>query len=266
MAALAQVGEATWREALTRRGLRAIRAGSFERDTKVNRCLSEGRRAFLERLSGIESGAECERLAPSLSALADGEALREELASLRLHLKGCSSCRARLADFRAAPARVAALAPPAALAAQEGGGSARAWLESLLGAAQHKAASLGERIHSATELATGHKVAAVAASAAALASGGVSADRDHDRKPAAAERAAATHRVKKEPTRRVPVPVAPPEPPRAAPRPAPAPPPPTPAPDPAREFAPAAAAPPPSPLAGGAGGGSSAATGGEFSP
>ena len=44
--------------------------------TKVNRCLAEGRRAFLERLAGIESGTECERLAPRLSALADGEASR----------------------------------------------------------------------------------------------------------------------------------------------------------------------------------------------
>ena len=68
--------------------------------TKVNRCFSEGRRAFLERVAGIETGAECERLEPLLSALADGEAGAEELASLRPHLKSCLSCRARLREYR----------------------------------------------------------------------------------------------------------------------------------------------------------------------
>jgi hypothetical protein len=42
--------------------------------TKVNRCLTEGRRAFLKRVAGIESGAECERLEPLISKVADGEA------------------------------------------------------------------------------------------------------------------------------------------------------------------------------------------------
>src|SRR5881227_1932214 len=46
--------------------------------TKVNRCLTEGRRAFLKRVAGIESGAECERLAPIISKVADGEASSEE--------------------------------------------------------------------------------------------------------------------------------------------------------------------------------------------
>src|SRR4051794_20655713 len=55
--------------------------------TKVNRCLTEGRRAMLERLRGIESGRECERLAPLLSLLADGEAGAGDLRELRPHLK-----------------------------------------------------------------------------------------------------------------------------------------------------------------------------------
>src|SRR5215211_6929630 len=37
--------------------------------TKVNRCLTEGRRAFARRLEGIEAGSECERLLPLVSAL-----------------------------------------------------------------------------------------------------------------------------------------------------------------------------------------------------
>jgi RNA polymerase sigma factor (sigma-70 family) len=81
--------------------------------TKVNRCLTEGRQALVRRVAGIEGGVECERLAPLLSALADGEASAEEVAALRPHMKTCLSCRARLKEFRAAPKRVAALVPPA---------------------------------------------------------------------------------------------------------------------------------------------------------
>jgi RNA polymerase sigma factor (sigma-70 family) len=79
--------------------------------TKVNRCITEGRRSFLERVRGIESGAECERLAPLLSALADGEATAADMAALRPHLRSCLACRATLRDYREAPARVAAFAP-----------------------------------------------------------------------------------------------------------------------------------------------------------
>ena len=152
----------------------SCRVGSFELDTKVNRCLTEGRRSFLERVHGIESGAECDRLAPQLSALADRESGAAELAALRAHLRTCLACRARLREFRAVPSEVAALVPPAALVAtgESHTGALRGMVESLIGASQHKAAALGERAHGAVELATGQKVAAVAASAAALAGGG----------------------------------------------------------------------------------------------
>jgi anti-sigma factor RsiW len=145
----------------------------------VNRCLSEGRRTFLERVAGIEAGAECERLEPLLSALADGEADADELAALRPHLKTCLTCRARLREYRAAPARVAALVPPALVAGSggDGPGALRSLVESIVGATQDKAAALGERAHAAAELATGQKLAAVAASAAALAGGGAGVER-----------------------------------------------------------------------------------------
>ena len=97
--------------------------------TKVNRALTEGRRALAIKLAGIEGGIECARHVPVLSALADGEARAEDLALLRPHLKSCLCCRARLREFRAAPARVAALVPPLALiAADPGGGPLRALL------------------------------------------------------------------------------------------------------------------------------------------
>jgi RNA polymerase sigma factor (sigma-70 family) len=79
--------------------------------TKVNRCITEGRRSFLDRVAGIESGAECERIKPLLSRLADGEATAEDMAAMRPHLRSCLACRATLREFRAAPARVAAFAP-----------------------------------------------------------------------------------------------------------------------------------------------------------
>ncbi|HEX8744210.1 MAG TPA: hypothetical protein VF712_13855 [Thermoleophilaceae bacterium] len=52
--------------------------GFSGRYTKLNRCPSEGRKAFATRLAGIESRAECERLAPLLSALVNGEAGADE--------------------------------------------------------------------------------------------------------------------------------------------------------------------------------------------
>jgi RNA polymerase sigma factor (sigma-70 family) len=242
--------------------------------TKVNRCLTEGRRAFVARLAGIEAGSECERVAPLLSALADGEAGPEALASARAHLRGCLTCRARLREFRAAPARVAALVPPVAAAA---GGPVRSLLESVLGAAQHKAAVLGERAHAAAELATGQKVAAVAASAAALAGGGAGVNElaAPDRPPASDSRRVDRARPSapapaRAPTASTTSPAPPPPPaPRPAPRPTPEPPPAPP--DPAIEFVPEGGAPNPSaatPLGGGGTGGPmrSKQGAGEFGP
>ncbi|MEX2195840.1 MAG: sigma-70 family RNA polymerase sigma factor [Thermoleophilaceae bacterium] len=139
--------------------------------TKVNRCLTEGRAAFLERLDGIQSGAECERLAPHLSALADGEASASDMAALRPHLRSCLSCRATLREFRAAPQRVAALVPAAAIGAGPAG--TPGWLDSLLGWAGDRTASLTLKAQSAVEIVSAQKVAAVAASTAVLAGGGV---------------------------------------------------------------------------------------------
>jgi RNA polymerase sigma factor (sigma-70 family) len=80
--------------------------------TKVNRCLSEGRARFVDRVEGIERGAECERLRPLLSVAADGEASGEQVAELRPHLSGCLTCRARLREYRRAPSRAAAAVAP----------------------------------------------------------------------------------------------------------------------------------------------------------
>ena len=215
--------------------------------TKVNRCLTEGRRAFVQRLAQIETGSECERLLPLVSLLADGEASAEDLTALRPHLKTCLACRARLREYRAAPRRVAALLPPVALAA--GPGRLRSLLESLVGAAQHKAAALGERAHTAAELAAGQKVAAVAATAAVAAGGGAGVkeiaavdhpnSRPHHSRPDSPRAAAPA--AQPNPTLPTTTPAAPAKPARAEPQPQPQPPPKPP--PPAAEFAPGAATP-----------------------
>ena len=138
--------------------------------TKVNRCLSEGRRSFLERVAGIETGAECERLAPLLSALADGEARAEDVARLRPHLRGCLACRARLREYRGAPAEVAALVPAGVVASiwaalSHGAHAVSGWCHA-------RAQLAAARWHDVADAAVAHKTVAVVASTAAIAGGG----------------------------------------------------------------------------------------------
>ena len=83
--------------------------------TKVNRCLAEGRERFRRMVSRSEDGRRCEEMRPLLSAFCDGEASAEEVGELREHLRACASCRATLRTYREAPKAIAALAPPFAL-------------------------------------------------------------------------------------------------------------------------------------------------------
>jgi RNA polymerase sigma factor (sigma-70 family) len=79
--------------------------------TKINRCLAEGRERFRSLLSRSEDGSRCSELRPTLSAFCDGEAGAEQVAALREHLRACSRCRATMRTYRAAPAAAAAMAP-----------------------------------------------------------------------------------------------------------------------------------------------------------
>jgi RNA polymerase sigma factor (sigma-70 family) len=78
--------------------------------TKVNRCLAEGRERFRKLLSRSEDGSRCEEIGALLSAFCDGEAGSEE-AAVREHLRACAGCRAALRTYRAAPRAAAALIP-----------------------------------------------------------------------------------------------------------------------------------------------------------
>ena len=130
--------------------------------TKVNRCLTEGRRAFAERVQGIQAGAECDRLAPVLSALVDGEAGAQDLAALRPHLKTCLSCRGRLREFRAAPptrggARAARGTRRVGVLRRGRRRAARPARVADRGGPAQDGGACGERAHAAAEMATGQK-------------------------------------------------------------------------------------------------------------
>jgi RNA polymerase sigma factor (sigma-70 family) len=152
--------------------------------TKVNRCITEGRRAFLARYAGIDAGTECERWAPVLSAMADGEASAEQLARARPHLRNCPACRATVRRFHAVPRHIRVLTP-AHLAAGAGGvlGALRhAWStarDALAGAAAR--APIGAESTGAgaagTLAAGGAKTAALCASVSLAAGGAYCLDR-----------------------------------------------------------------------------------------
>jgi DNA-directed RNA polymerase specialized sigma24 family protein len=165
--------------------------------TKVNRCLTEGRRAFRARYAAIESGGECERWAPLLSAVADGEADAETVLAVRPHLRACTACRAALRDYRIAPREVAALVPVAALA----GAGAPGALSVLVARVHEVVAGVGpQKVQAALDATWSGKVAAIAASTVAIAGGGVAVEREVGRvvrpRPAVerADRAGARHR------------------------------------------------------------------------
>jgi len=144
--------------------------------TKVNRSLTEGRRSFSDRVRDIEAGAECERLLPKLSGLADGEVTAAEAKMLRRHLRGCPACRLVLGEYRSAPGRVAALVPPAMVAADSAtAGALPSAVSNVAGWVQERVTTLAVKLQTTLEMTSANKVAAVTASTAAIAGGGVGA-------------------------------------------------------------------------------------------
>ncbi len=79
--------------------------------TKINRCLAEGRERFRRFLARSEDGSRCEEMGTLLSAYCDGEVGPGDAAAVREHLRACVSCRATLRAYRAAPGAAAALVP-----------------------------------------------------------------------------------------------------------------------------------------------------------
>ncbi|MBJ7347194.1 MAG: hypothetical protein JHC87_01335 [Thermoleophilaceae bacterium] len=143
---------------------------------KVNRCLSEGRKAMRTYVGMIASGAECQRLEPFLSLYADAEADEKVAADLRIHLKHCLGCKATLRDYTAAPRTLRQAVPLGAVA------SSNWWNELLarpLGAMRSAVDVVQEKLfwHAASgqqgvELAFAKKAVIVSAVAVSLTAGG----------------------------------------------------------------------------------------------
>src|SRR5215211_6115689 len=151
------------------------------RHTKVNRCLAEGRKSFLERYAGIESGRECERLAPALSAFVDGEADAAQALDLRMHLRQCLACRAAVRGLHEASRPLTVVFPAAGLAVAGGGAEQTSSFfvrvyETVSMHMHERTANSFMRAQAIVDTVTAGKMAAAAASAAALAGGGVAVE------------------------------------------------------------------------------------------
>lgn len=96
--------------------------------TKINRCMAEGRKRFLEVFADIEEGRRCEELSEALSEMADGEDGNGQAEQVARHLKGCAACRAKLRAFRTVPERVAALLPLVPATHESTGGGTHGWI------------------------------------------------------------------------------------------------------------------------------------------
>jgi len=146
--------------------------------TKVNRCLTEGRRSFLERYAQIESGAECERWIGVISAMVDGEATREQMVELRPHLRNCPGCRTTLRALQESSRSLGALLPiPLAVGATSEAANHVANLftrayEILAGGLHDRAVTSFTKVQAVVEATAAGKTAAIAGAAAAVAGGG----------------------------------------------------------------------------------------------
>lgn len=142
---------------------------------KVNRLLSEGRKAARSRAEGITAGRECERIEPLISMMVDGEASAAQAEDARLHLETCLTCRATMRDYSTTARDLAAVFPVGAAAA----GGREGFFADAFEKVQGVANSLYERVFGhavatqGTEVLTAKKIAAATAIVAALTGGGV---------------------------------------------------------------------------------------------
>jgi RNA polymerase sigma factor (sigma-70 family) len=145
--------------------------------TKVNRCLTEGRRSFLSRYATIESGGECDRWLPVLSALVDGETTPDALMELRPHLRNCPGCRATLGALQGSSKPLAMVLPIPLLAAGASSGehltsSLARLCEMIAGGVHDRAGPAIMKVQAVIEATATGKAAAIAGAAAAVAGGG----------------------------------------------------------------------------------------------
>src|SRR5262245_18720022 len=118
--------------------------------TKINRCMAEGRKRFLEAFAAIEQGRRCEELSPAISEFADGEDPNGTMDALRFHLRSCAACRAKLRAYRAIPDKVYELLPIGPVVDLSIGGHPHEWLPERATAAMDKVRELGYSLISRT--------------------------------------------------------------------------------------------------------------------
>jgi RNA polymerase sigma factor (sigma-70 family) len=111
--------------------------------TKINRCMAEGRKRFLQVFAEIEQGRRCEELAAAISEMADGEDGNGSSDAVRFHLRSCAACRAKLRAYRTIPDRVFELMPAGPMLDQSMGGRPHEWIAERAGAAADKVRELG---------------------------------------------------------------------------------------------------------------------------
>lgn len=138
--------------------------------TKVNRAVSEGRKAFVDHYLGAERGDVCDDTGARIGQYLAGELRTRDHARLRAHLVRCSACRAQLHAERGADRALQALLPPVLGAAATNRGALH---DHVLG----PLADLVGRLSPAADHALGAKLGVVAVSTVALAGGGVTIER-----------------------------------------------------------------------------------------
>lgn len=135
--------------------------------TKVNRAVSEGRKAFVTHYLGRENGDICADTEHRLGRYLAGELRSRDHIRLRAHLTRCPACRARLHAERQADRALHALLPPILGAAPN-----HTWLHDHL---LTPITDLATRLTPATDQALTAKLSIAALSTAAIAGGGITA-------------------------------------------------------------------------------------------
>jgi RNA polymerase sigma factor, sigma-70 family len=111
--------------------------------TKINRCMAEGRKRFLQAFADIEQGRRCEQLATALSELADGEGANGQTEALEFHLRSCAACRAKLRAYREIPGKVFELMPAGPFLDRSMHGGPHEWIAERAGAMVDKIRETG---------------------------------------------------------------------------------------------------------------------------
>ncbi|MEN0015385.1 MAG: sigma-70 family RNA polymerase sigma factor [Solirubrobacteraceae bacterium] len=143
--------------------------------TKVNRAVTEGRKAFVDHYRAVESGVVCGDTAELIARYVAGDLKPRVAVKVRAHLIRCSGCRALLHAERGADTALRALLPPVFLLATESSrraGAAGWFHDHLLGPIGH----IAGRVQPLADHLTGAKLGVIAASTLALAGSGVAVE------------------------------------------------------------------------------------------